>query len=176
MVLCVPILTIFFIGYLTQGFHSHFIQIWYMTRGSFGWNVFLLTVVDSTCVFLSFVDDTHIFCRNPSLGLMTKARACKGASQERGPGVWESVGINIHTPKWTSIVGSWSLGGLPKLQTMIAKGQNPSPYRVFYIIGKLVKLKCPKWAHMTHLDIYNTSYGQKKGQESIMSILNYFYT
>jgi hypothetical protein len=27
-------------------------------------------------------------------------------------------------------------------------------------------VKCLKWAHMTHLNIYNTSYGQKKGQES----------
>jgi len=26
--------------------------------------------------------------------------------------------------------------------------------------------KCPKWARITHLDIWNTSYGQKKGRES----------
>jgi len=29
-----------------------------------------------------------------------------------------------------------------------------------------LKLKCLKWARMTHLDIWNTSYGQKKGRES----------
>jgi hypothetical protein len=46
------------------------------------------------------------------------------------------------------------------------KGQNPLPWRVLYIIGKLLKRKCPKWACMTHLDICNTSYGQKKGRES----------
>jgi hypothetical protein len=37
---------------------------------------------------------------------------------------------------------------------------------VLYIIGKPLKLRCPKWARVTHLDIFNTSYGQKKGQES----------
>jgi hypothetical protein len=29
-----------------------------------------------------------------------------------------------------------------------------------------LKFRCLKWAHITHLDIWNTSYGQKKGQES----------
>jgi hypothetical protein len=35
-----------------------------------------------------------------------------------------------------------------------------------YIIGKLLELRCLKWARITHLDIWNTSYGQKKGRES----------
>jgi hypothetical protein len=34
------------------------------------------------------------------------------------------------------------------------------------MIGNLLKFKCLKWARMTRLDIYNTSYGKKKGQES----------
>jgi hypothetical protein len=29
-----------------------------------------------------------------------------------------------------------------------------------------LKCRCLKWARMTHLDIFNTSYGKKKGQES----------
>jgi hypothetical protein len=37
---------------------------------------------------------------------------------------------------------------------------------VFYIIGNLLKLKCLKWSCITHLDIWNPSYGQKKGRES----------
>jgi hypothetical protein len=45
------------------------------------------------------------------------------------------------------------------------RGQNPSAWRVLYIIGKLSKLKCLKWACIAHLDISNTSYDQKKGQE-----------
>jgi hypothetical protein len=47
-------------------------------------------------------------CRNPSLGLATKVKACKGASQEgslkvtsHAPGnVGECEGMNPHTPKW----------------------------------------------------------------------------
>jgi hypothetical protein len=35
-----------------------------------------------------------------------------------------------------------------------------------YIIGKLLEHRCLKWARMIHLDIWNTSYGQKKGHES----------
>jgi hypothetical protein len=37
---------------------------------------------------------------------------------------------------------------------------------VFYIIENLLKLRCLKWACITHLDIWNRSYGQKKGWES----------
>jgi len=37
---------------------------------------------------------------------------------------------------------------------------------VFYIIGKLLKPRYLKWARIAHSDIWNTSYGQKKGWES----------
>jgi hypothetical protein len=37
---------------------------------------------------------------------------------------------------------------------------------VIYIIGKLLKRRCLEWARITHLNIWNTSYGQKKGRES----------
>ncbi len=36
---------------------------------------------------------------------------------------------------------------------------------VLHTIGKLLKHRCLKWARITHLDIWNISYGQKKGQE-----------
>jgi hypothetical protein len=39
-------------------------------------------------------------------------------------------------------------------------------YGVLYINEKLLKRKCLKWARIAHLDIWNTSYGQKKGRES----------
>jgi hypothetical protein len=50
---------------------------------------------------------------NPSLGLATKARACKGVGQEgslgitfQAPGrVGECEGINFHTSKWAHILG-----------------------------------------------------------------------
>ncbi len=46
-------------------------------------------------------------CRNPSLGFVTKAMACKGVSQEGSPrvtshapeSVGECKGMNPHTPK-----------------------------------------------------------------------------
>jgi hypothetical protein len=52
-------------------------------------------------------------CRNPSLGFVIKARACKGAGQERSLGitfhvlrsVGECEGMNPHTPKWVPILG-----------------------------------------------------------------------
>jgi len=37
---------------------------------------------------------------------------------------------------------------------------------VLYIIRKLLELTFLKWACIAHLDIWNTSYGQKKGRES----------
>jgi hypothetical protein len=36
---------------------------------------------------------------------------------------------------------------------------------VFYIIEKFLERRYLKWARIAHLDIWNTSYGQKKGQE-----------
>jgi hypothetical protein len=67
----------------------------------------------------------------------------------------ECEGMHPHTPKWTL-----------EFSECNCKGQNPLVWRVLYIIGKLLKLKCLKWARMTHLNIWNTSYDQKKGRES----------
>jgi hypothetical protein len=47
-----------------------------------------------------------VVCRNPSLGLVTKAKACKGASEEGSPriifhvpeSVGECEGMNTRTP------------------------------------------------------------------------------
>jgi hypothetical protein len=52
-------------------------------------------------------------CRNPSLGLMTKARACKGVGQEWSLGVTfhaprnvgKCEGMNPHTPKLAPTLG-----------------------------------------------------------------------
>jgi hypothetical protein len=38
--------------------------------------------------------------------------------------------------------------------------------KILYTIRKLLKHRCLKWVQMTHLDIWNTSCGQKKGWES----------
>jgi hypothetical protein len=37
---------------------------------------------------------------------------------------------------------------------------------VLYIIENLLEYKYLKWARIVHLDVWNTSYGQKKGRES----------
>jgi hypothetical protein len=54
----------------------------------------------------------------------------------------------------------------PKSSKGNCRGQNSMDWRVPYIIKKFLERVCLKWVHMTHLDIWNTSYGQKKGQKS----------
>jgi len=71
-------------------------------------------------------------CRNPSLGLVTKARACKVASQEgslrimmHAPGnVRECEGIDLHTPKGTPTLG---VGVLMDFQMFREKLQGAKP-------------------------------------------------
>ncbi len=53
----------------------------------------------------------------------------------------------------------------PKFSENNFKGQNSMDWKIPYIIGKILELRCLKWARTTHLDIWNTSYGQKKGRE-----------
>jgi hypothetical protein len=65
-----------------------------------------------------------------------------------------------------SHVGSWSPKWILESSEHNCRGQNPSTWRILYIIQKLLKCKCLKWAHITHLDIWSTSYDQEKGQES----------
>lgn len=69
MILCIPILTIFFTSFLTWGSHYNFVSIWYTIRDPFGGALFalahlrvvhLITTTHATCVFPSLIDDTHI--------------------------------------------------------------------------------------------------------------------
>jgi hypothetical protein len=46
------------------------------------------------------------------------------------------------------------------------RGQISMAGCALYINGKLLKRRCLKWARNAHLDIWNTSYEQKKGRES----------
>jgi len=46
------------------------------------------------------------------------------------------------------------------------RGQNLMACVILYINEKLLERKYLKWACIAHLDIWNTSYGQKKGRES----------
>jgi len=72
---------------------------------------------------------------------------------------------DTHTPEmgtWET----WESSGTLKTLEFDFRGQNTLPWGVLYIIGKLSKCRCWKWPRMSHLDIYNTSYGKKKGWES----------
>jgi hypothetical protein len=60
---------------------------------------------------------------------------------------------DTHTPK----IGTWECD---------FRGQNTSPWGFLYTIGKVLKRRCRKWPRMSHSDICNTSYVQKKGRES----------
>jgi hypothetical protein len=121
-----------------------------------------------TVFFIDFI--THCLCRNPSLELVIKAGGCKVAGQEEAweschmfPGVQESVREWAFTlprelPPW-ELESRWT----PECSESDCRGQNKMDWRNFYIIKKLLKLRCLKWARITHLDIWNISYGQKKG-------------
>jgi hypothetical protein len=50
----------------------------------------------------------------------------------------------------------------PKFLERDCRCQNPSVWKVIYIIRKLLKRRCLKWACIAHLDIWNTSYDNKK--------------
>ncbi len=66
-------------------------------------------------------------CRNPSLGLTTKARVRKVAGEEGSPrvmphalgNVGKCEGMNPHISKGSFHFGSWSFGGLLNLQRTI---------------------------------------------------------
>jgi len=113
------------------------------------------------------------WCCNPSFGLATKAKGLQGCRPRGSPGVTSHApgsvgkceGVNPHTPKATPTLGD----GVPVDSQNFREGFEGSKFNgcgIFSIIGKLFKLKCLKWACIAHLDIWNTSYGQKKGQES----------
>jgi hypothetical protein len=83
------------------------------------------------------------------------------------------VGENVATLLWESVRMKFTLPKLglgsprdPETSEFDCRGQNTSHWGVLYIIGKLSKCRCRKWAHMGDLDICSTCYGKKKGQES----------
>ncbi len=103
----------------------------------------------------------------PRQGLAKVRAKCEGReSHFMLSGVWESV--REWTPTLPSELSLWMLESrwISKILKSDYRGQNPLDWKVSYIIEKLLELKCLKWVRMTHLDISNISYGQKKGRES----------
>jgi len=64
-------------------------------------------------------------------------------------------------PLW-EMESQWIL----KISKSNFRGQNSMACSILYIIKKLLEHRCLKWDCIAHLDIWNTSYGQKKGWES----------
>ncbi len=76
--------------------------------------------------------------------------------------LWAKCEGEAHTPKSGNLESSRT----PENVELEFRGQNTLHWGVLYVIGKVLKCKCPTWPCIGHLDIYNPSYGQKKGQES----------
>jgi hypothetical protein len=76
--------------------------------------------------------------------------------------LWGKCEVATHTPE----NGTWESSRIPENSERNCRGQNTLHWGVLYIVEKVLKCRCPKWPHMSHLDICSTSYGQKKGRES----------
>jgi hypothetical protein len=111
-------------------------------------------------------------CRSPNLGLTPRQGFARlWAKREAQESYLVLPRMQKSVKEWTLTLPSelplWELESqwTPEPSEGDRKGQNPSVWRVLYIIEKLLKRRCLKWARMTHLDIWNTSYGQKKSRE-----------
>jgi len=76
--------------------------------------------------------------------------------------LWRKCEVATHTPE----NGTWESFGILKNSELDCRGQNTLHWSVHYTVGKVSECRCPKWPCMSHLDMCNTSYGRKKGQES----------
>jgi hypothetical protein len=76
--------------------------------------------------------------------------------------LWAKCEGEAHTPK----SGKLESYGIPKNSELDYRGQISFHLSVLGVVEKVLKCRCPKWSHMSHLDICNSSYGQKKGRES----------
>jgi hypothetical protein len=76
--------------------------------------------------------------------------------------LWVKCEDETHTPK----SGNLESFETPENSELDCRSQKSSHCNVYYTIEKVLKCKCPKWPRISHLDIYSSSYGQKKGRES----------
>jgi hypothetical protein len=107
-----------------------------------------------------------VYYHNPRFGFMPKTRAYKGASQEwTRESHFMLLGVQESVREWTlTLASGLPLGELESQWTLEFsegdfKGQNSLDWKVLYIIEKLLKRRCLKWACMTHLSTQNISYG-----------------
>jgi hypothetical protein len=76
--------------------------------------------------------------------------------------LWAKCEGEAHTPKSGKLESSETL----KNSKLDCRGQISSHLNALGVIGKVLKCRCLKWPRIGHLDIYSSSYGQKKGRES----------
>jgi hypothetical protein len=123
------------------------------------------------------LDDWHIqkgkVVATLAFGSRPRQGGCKVAGLIVDPGVTSHApGSAKSVREWTLTLPNelpcWELGRVevPETSESDLRGQISMACDALYINGKLLKFRCPKWARIAHLDIWNTSYGQKKAQES----------
>jgi hypothetical protein len=76
--------------------------------------------------------------------------------------LWAKCEGEAHTPKSGNLESSRT----PENSELELKGQNTSHWGVLGVIGKVLKCRCLNWNRIGHLDIFSSSYGQKKSRES----------
>ncbi len=81
---------------------------------------------------------------------------------------WECEKVWGNEPSHSQGVPFWEFESrwTPESSEDDCKGQTAMAWNIPYIIGKLLERRYLKWACIAYLDIWNISYGQKKGQES----------
>jgi hypothetical protein len=75
--------------------------------------------------------------------------------------LWEKCEVTTYTLE----NGTWESSETPKNSECDCRGQNTLPWSILYTVRKVLKCRCLKWPPISHLDIYSTSYGRKKGRE-----------
>ncbi len=111
-----------------------------------------------------------------ALGSQPRQRACKSEGQEGSLGVTFMLpGVQKSVREWTltlsrelsfwELESRWTLEWTSEFSESNCIGQNSLDWIITYIIGKLLERRCLKWVCMIHLNIWNTSYSQKKGRD-----------
>ncbi len=128
--------------------------------------------LDSPCsnFLIDFQHDTNV----ATLALSSRPRqglARLWAKREAQRSHFMFLGVQKSVKEWILTLPnefpfwSWSQW-TPGSSEGDCRGQNPLDWKVLHDTRNLLKLRCLKWARMTRLDIWNTSYGQRKGRES----------
>jgi len=104
------------------------------------------------------IKNTH-YVTTLALSSQLKQKGSQGHMPKR---VWEWRLTLPNELSFWELESQWT----PEFLESDCRGQNTFHWKFLYIIGKLLNCRCLKWARMIRLDIYNTSYGKKKGRES----------